>query len=216
MNCLTVLNRVRRGLEGRLFWRATIFWTALNFVLSHRRTRKSCARSRSSADADEAGLHHEAVAGAVDLRLAVVCRDLDHAREDVAKLESGALDRMRLARRRLPDAGEHLLDLRSVLRPGLEGGLPEISRSGTARPSLARRPDWCRQYSEVTRDLSLVSSRATDRQARSDLARRGDAGCCRRRIVLPYAVASRRRYAALSSPSGATRAHGLRAAARGR
>src|SRR5947208_658391 len=85
-------------------------------------------------DPDEAGLHHKAVAGTVRLRLTALFLNFDKTRDDVAELVSRALDGMGLARRCFPDAGQHLLALRRVLGPGLEGRIagnePFRSRQG--------------------------------------------------------------------------------------
>ena len=73
-------------------------------------------------DADKAGFHHETVAGAVSLGPTALLFDFDETRNDVTELVGRALDRMRLAGRRLPDAGQNLLTLLGILRPGFERG----------------------------------------------------------------------------------------------
>src|SRR5215208_3637090 len=74
-------------------------------------------------DAPVSGLHYEAVALAIGHRRPAFLGQFDHAVEDVAELERLALDRARLARCRLPDAGPDLAVARGIERPGQELGV---------------------------------------------------------------------------------------------
>ncbi len=100
--------------------------------------RRSCGRSRSSAHRPVKPGFITKLSPARKVRVSPQSSAISTTPAGCAELEGLALDRARLARRRLPDPGAHRAAARFVLGPGPERGIARDEAGGIG-PGLLRR-----------------------------------------------------------------------------